>query len=60
MAQTQVRDYAKLAADIIVAVGGEKNISNVTHCATRLRLVLRETPADAETTYTSSVLHHCY
>lgn len=48
MAQTQVRDYAKLAADIIVAVGGEKNISNVTHCATRLRLVLKETPADAE------------
>ena len=30
MAQTQVRDYAKLAADIIVAVGGEKNISNVS------------------------------
>lgn len=44
----QVRDYKKLAADIIGAVGGEKNISNVTHCATRLRLVLKETPKDAE------------
>lgn len=43
----QVRDYEKLAGDIINAVGGESNIANVTHCATRLRLVLKETPADA-------------
>ncbi|MGN0154305.1 MAG: beta-glucoside-specific PTS transporter subunit IIABC [Lachnospiraceae bacterium] len=43
----QVRDYKKLAGDIINAVGGEGNIANVTHCATRLRLVLKETPADA-------------
>ncbi|MCM1158154.1 MAG: beta-glucoside-specific PTS transporter subunit IIABC [Bacteroidales bacterium] len=43
----QVRDYEKLAGDIINAVGGEGNISNVTHCATRLRLVLKETPKDA-------------
>ena len=43
----QVRDYEKLAGDIINAVGGEGNIVNVTHCATRLRLVLKETPGDA-------------
>lgn len=43
----QVRDYEKLAGDIINAVGGEGNIVNVTHCATRLRLVLKETPEDA-------------
>lgn len=43
----QVRDYEKLAGDIINAVGGESNIVNVTHCATRLRLVLKETPGDA-------------
>ncbi len=43
----QVRDYEKLAGDIINAVGGEDNIVNVTHCATRLRLVLKETPGDA-------------
>lgn len=43
----QVRDYNKLAADIIEAVGGDSNIVNVTHCATRLRLVLKETPTDA-------------
>ena len=43
----QVRDYAKLAKDIIVAVGGEENIVNAARCATRLRLVLKETPADA-------------
>lgn len=43
----QVRDYEKLAGDIINAVGGEDNIANVTHCATRLRLVLREIPEGA-------------
>lgn len=43
----QVRDYNKLATDIIEAVGGDSNIVNMTHCATRLRLVLKETPADA-------------
>ena len=45
----QVRDYEKLAGDIINAVGGKDNIANVTHCATRLRLVLKETPKDANT-----------
>lgn len=44
----KIRDYSKLARDIISEVGGESNIANVTRCATRLRLVLRETPADAK------------
>ncbi|MDD4849181.1 MAG: PTS transporter subunit EIIC [Gemmiger sp.] len=45
---TKVRDYNKLAKDIVVAVGGPGNIVKATHCATRLRLVLKETPADAK------------
>lgn len=48
MAQTKVRDYPKLAADIIAEVGGADNIINVTRCATRLRLVLKETPPGAK------------
>lgn len=43
----QVRDYEKLAGDIINVVGGKDNIVNATHCATRLRLVLKEIPGDA-------------
>ena len=42
-----VRDYEKLAVDIVDAVGGKENIVNATRCATRLRLVLKETPKDA-------------
>lgn len=42
-----IRDYAKLARDIIATVGGEENIVSAARCATRLRLVLKETPADA-------------
>lgn len=42
-----IRDYEKLAVDIIEAVGGEKNIVKASRCATRLRLVLKETPSDA-------------
>lgn len=41
---TNVRDYAKLAKDIMDTLG-EKNISNATHCATRLRLTLKESPS---------------
>lgn len=44
MATTKVRDYAKLAADIREAIG-ERNITSATHCATRLRLVLKESPS---------------
>ena len=45
---SKVRDYEKLAGDIIAAVGGKDNISEAAHCATRLRLVLKETPANAK------------
>ena len=44
----QVRDYNKLAHDIIGEVGGAENIVNATRCATRLRLVLKETPEHAK------------
>ncbi|KKB74056.1 MULTISPECIES: beta-glucoside-specific PTS transporter subunit IIABC [Bacillus] len=37
----KVRDYTKLAKDILEAVGGEGNVIGVTRCATRLRLVLK-------------------
>ena len=35
-------DYTTLAADILEGVGGEKNLVGATHCATRLRLRLRD------------------
>ena len=44
MASTKVRDYAKLAADIREQVG-ESNIISAAHCATRLRLVRKESPS---------------
>lgn len=40
----KVRDYAKLAKDIMELIG-EKNIISAAHCATRLRLVLKTTPS---------------
>lgn len=43
-----VRDYEKLAVDIINAVGGKKNIIKASRCATRLRLVLKETTTEAK------------
>ena len=42
-----VRDYAKLAKDILSEVGGQENINQFSRCATRLRLVLKETPEGA-------------
>ena len=44
----RIRNYSKLAEDIIKEVGGEENIINATRCATRLRLVLKETPTNAK------------
>ena len=35
-------DYEKLAAEIIGKVGGTENIHTVSHCATRLRVVLKD------------------
>ena len=43
-----VRDYDKLAVDIIKAVGGKENIVKASRCATRLRLVLKETTNEAK------------
>lgn len=40
-----VRDYAKLAKDIVELVG-EDNIISAAHCATRLRLVLKKSPSE--------------
>ncbi|WP_103064353.1 beta-glucoside-specific PTS transporter subunit IIABC [Actinomyces qiguomingii] len=35
-------DYAALASQLLDKVGGEGNVRSMTHCATRLRLVLAE------------------
>ncbi len=35
-------DYSVTAKKILKAVGGEKNIQSVTHCMTRLRLILKD------------------
>lgn len=43
-----VRDYAKLAKDIVELVG-EDNITSAAHCATRLRLVLKKSPSEEVT-----------
>lgn len=43
----KVRDYKKLAQTIVDIIGAD-NIVSAEHCATRLRLVLKETPADAK------------
>ena len=45
---SSVRDYDKLAVDIIKAVGGKENIVKASRCATRLRLVLKETTNEAK------------
>ncbi|QDZ42177.1 beta-glucoside-specific PTS transporter subunit IIABC [Corynebacterium sp. sy039] len=44
----KIRDYQKIAAQIVELVGGAENITNLSRCATRLRLVLAHTPADAK------------
>lgn len=49
----QVKNYPKLAADILKEVNGKENIVNVSRCATRLRLVLKETPQDLKERITS-------
>lgn len=44
----KIRDYARLASQIVDEVGGVGNITVATRCATRLRLGLREIPAGAK------------
>lgn len=50
----KVRDYAKLARDIMTSVG-EDNIISAAHCATRLRLVLKKSPSPEVTKAISSM-----
>ena len=35
-------DYARIAKEVIQAVGGPENIRSATHCATRLRLIVAD------------------
>ncbi|TSJ92226.1 PTS beta-glucoside transporter subunit EIIBCA [Gilliamella apicola] len=45
---SKIRDYNKLAVDILNELGGEENIVTVARCATRLRLVTQQTPEHAK------------
>lgn len=36
-------DYKKISEEIVKNVGGRENIKGVTHCVTRLRLILNDT-----------------
>ncbi|MGI2327605.1 beta-glucoside-specific PTS transporter subunit IIABC [Planococcus sp. YIM B11945] len=44
----KIRDYSKLAKDILEAVGGEENIVSAARCATRLRIVLKRSKPEAK------------
>ena len=35
-------DYKKTADELVKELGGDENIVNVTHCATRLRFILKD------------------
>ena len=35
-------DYHKTAMELLKELGGNDNITNVTHCATRLRFILKD------------------
>ncbi len=37
-----IMNYKKSAENILQALGGEDNVEAMTHCATRLRLVLKD------------------
>ena len=42
--------FEKDAKDLLAAVGGKENVSAVSHCATRMRFVLKDTKkADVKT-----------
>jgi beta-glucoside PTS system EIICBA component len=45
---SKIRDYNKLAVDILNELGGKENIINASRCATRLRLVTKTTPEQAK------------
>lgn len=50
-----VADYKALAETILELVGGEENVTSVGHCATRLRLVLKD-EAKAKTAELKSIV----
>ena len=37
-----IMDYKKVAKDLTDAIGGKDNIVSATHCATRLRVIVRD------------------
>ena len=39
MGTTSKSEYTQLCTEILEAVGGSKNVKNVFHCITRLRIV---------------------
>ena len=39
-------DNKKIAEDVLAAVGGVSNVTNATHCMTRLRLNLKDRDGD--------------
>lgn len=39
---TEKKDFKKIAVDILNLIGGKDNISDVYHCATRLRIVVND------------------
>ena len=36
------KDYNGIAQELVALLGGKENISNLTHCITRLRFVLKD------------------
>lgn len=36
-------NFKQVASDILINVGGKDNLTNINHCATRLRLVVKDT-----------------
>src|SRR5699024_11084967 len=44
---SQVKNYKQTAADVLRLVGGDKNVSHLEHCSTRLRFTLAD-PAKAD------------
>ncbi|OCG22097.1 PTS beta-glucoside transporter subunit EIIBCA [Gilliamella sp. wkB108] len=45
---SKIRDYNKLAVDILDELGGEDNIVTVARCTTRLRIVTQTSPKQAK------------